>query len=288
MVLLLSCKTTREVRTDESIKKRTARSLLDDCYGSSFSPDWCGMKLNAEFSSGDEGQSFKATLRMRKDSVIWISVAPLLGIEMIRLMVTPDSLRYLSKIPDQKFYYVGGVSELSEKTGTDLSFDVLQNILFGNLFGLEEDERKFRSEVDSSNYLLISKYKRKVRKVVGMDDRKLESDTINVDFDDPRISKKLRRLNDDAVVISRYWIDSEKLRVVKTIFDDIVHRRNFQIEYSNHEMLDAKWLPKQCVMLLSNDGKSIGLKYEVDRISTGKPYEFPFEISDEYPRRDTL
>lgn len=288
MVFILSCKATRELSSELMIKKRPAKSLLDDCEQSSFAPEWCGMKINAEFVLGDEGQSFKATLRIRKDSVIWISVAPLLGIEMIRLMVTPDSLKYLSKIPDQKFYYLGGISELSEKTGADLSFDVLQNILFGNLFGLEEDERKFRSEVDSTNYLLISKYKRKVRKVVGMDDRKLESDTINVDFDNPRVTKKLRKLDDDGVVISRYWIHGEKLRVVKSVFDDIVHRRNFQIEYSNHELVDEKWSPKQCNMLLSNDGKLIQVRYDVDRISTGKPYEFPFEIGDEYPRRDTL
>ncbi|MFM7106290.1 MAG: DUF4292 domain-containing protein [Flavobacteriales bacterium] len=147
------------------------------------------MKLDAEFNAGDESQSFKATVRIRKDSIIWVSIAPLLGIEMIRLLVTPDSLKYLSKIPDQKFYYFGGISELSEKTGADLSFDVLQNILFGNAFGLEEDDMKFRSEAEAENYLLISKYKRKVRKVVGKDDRKLESDIIKVDFDDPRVSK---------------------------------------------------------------------------------------------------
>jgi hypothetical protein len=246
------------------------------------------MKLDAEFNAGDQSQSFKATVRIRRDSIIWVSIAPLMGIEMIRLLVTPDSLKYLSKIPDQKFYYLGGISELSEKTGADLSFDVLQNILFGNAFGLDDDDMKFRSDIEAENYLLISKYKRKVRKVVGKDDRKLESDSIKVDFEDPRVSKKIKRLNDDGIIISRYWVNGESFRIVKSVFDDIVHRRNFQIEYPTLEHTDMGWSPKQCVMKLNSDGKSLEVKYDVDRISVGKPYEFPFEISEDLVRRDTL
>jgi hypothetical protein len=246
------------------------------------------MKLDAEFSAGQESQSFKATVRMRRDSIIWVSIAPLMGIEMIRLVVTPDSLKYLSKIPDQKFYYSGGISELSEKTGADLSFDVIQNILCGNAFGLEDDDMKFRSETEAENYLLISKYKRKVRKVVGKDDRKLESDSINVDFNDPRVSKKIMRLSDDAIVISRYWVNGETYRITKSVFDDIIHRRNFQIDYPSLEHSEKGWYPKQCIMKLNHEGKSLEVKYDVDRISIGKPYDFPFEISEDLIRRDTL
>lgn len=288
LALLISCSSAREVSGDTQLKKRSASFILDECARNYFLPEWCGMKLDAEFISGSESQSFKATVRMKRDSVIWISISPLLGIEMLRLMVTPDSLKYLSKIPDQKFFFLGGISELSEKTGADLSFEVLQNLLLGNPFGLEEDDLKFRCEVESGNYLLISKYKRKVRRVVGKDDRRLESDTINVDFGDPKVSKKMKRLSDEAIVISRYWVDAESMRVVKSVFDDIVHRRNFQIDYPQHEATDNGWSPKQCVMKLNNDGSSLEVKYDVDRISIGKPYEFPFEISDDLVRRDTL
>ena len=288
LVLLFSCKSGREISHNTDIKRRPARWILDECERNYFLPEWCGMKLDAEFNAGDQSQSFKATVRIRRDSIIWVSIAPLMGIEMIRLLVTPDSLKYLSKIPDQKFYYLGGISELSEKTGADLSFDVLQNILFGNAFGLDDDDMKFRSDIEAENYLLISKYKRKVRKVVGKDDRKLESDSIKVDFEDPRVSKKIKRLNDDGIIISRYWVNGESFRIVKSVFDDIVHRRNFQIEYPTLEHTDMGWSPKQCVMKLNSDGKSLEVKYDVDRISVGKPYEFPFEISEDLVRRDTL
>ena len=288
LVMLYSCKQGQVVTSGVDLKRRPAKLILEECERNNFLPEWCGMKLDAEFITGEESQGFKATLRIRKDSVIWISIAPLLGIEMFRLLVTPDSLKYISKIPDQKFYFIGGIAELSEKTGADLSFEVLQNILFGNPFGLDEDDMKFRSEIDATNYLLISKYRRKVRKVVGRDDRKLDSDTINVDFDDPRVSRKLRKLSDDAVVISRYWVSSESYRIVKSVFDDLVHRRNFQIDYSKQEHSDFGWSPKECTMRLTNDRNSFEIKFEVDRISVGKLYEFPFEISDDLVRRDSL
>ncbi|MFM7103885.1 MAG: hypothetical protein ACKOW8_00065, partial [Flavobacteriales bacterium] len=103
-----------------------------------------------------------------------------------------------------------------------------------------------------------------------------------------RVSKKIKRLNDDGIIISRYWVNGESFRIVKSVFDDIVHRRNFQIEYPSLEHTDMGWSPKQCVMKLNSDGKSLEVKYDVDRISVGKPYEFPFEISEDLVRRDTL
>jgi hypothetical protein len=287
-LFVYSCRNIHQTAYDQPLKRRPAKFILDECRQNAFEPDWCGMKLDAELLSGEESQSFKATVRMRRDSIIWISIAPMLGIEMIRLIVTPDSLKYLSKIPDQKFYYLGSISELSDKTGADLSFSVLQDILCGNPVGFEDDAMKFRSEIDSMHYLLISKYKRKVRKVVGKDDRRLENDSIHVDFDDPRVSKKIKKLSDDGIVISRYWINAETFRLNKSVFDDIIHRRNFQIDFANHELLNEQWIPKKCSMKLVNDGATLEVRYDVDRISTGKPYDFPFEISDDIPRRDTL
>ncbi|HAR20844.1 MAG TPA: DUF4292 domain-containing protein, partial [Cytophagales bacterium] len=38
------------------------------------------------------------TIRIRKDSVIWISVNPALGIEVVRALITKDSIFVIDKI----------------------------------------------------------------------------------------------------------------------------------------------------------------------------------------------
>ena len=41
---------------------------------------------------------FNAFIRMRKDSVLWVSVNALLGIEAFRVLITPDSVKVINKL----------------------------------------------------------------------------------------------------------------------------------------------------------------------------------------------
>jgi hypothetical protein len=91
-LLLTACKTTERVAKEKAVKNRTAGFVLKRYNESRFDYDWLGMKVDADFGTETESSGFKATIRMRKDSLIWVSITPALGIEMIRVMITPDSL----------------------------------------------------------------------------------------------------------------------------------------------------------------------------------------------------
>jgi hypothetical protein len=247
------------------------------------------MKVDADFGTETESSGFKATIRMRKDSLIWVSITPALGIEMIRVMITPDSLKYLSKIPDNKFYYLGNFEDVNKLVGTAFDFEMLQQLLVGNAIGLEKDERRFRSEVDGDDYLLISKYRRKVRRVVGVDDRKLESDTILVNPDDPRFQRTMRKSEDaDDLIVSRYWFEASQFRLVKSIFNDLLRQRTLEISYNDFHASEEQFYPANCRLTISNPQVKQILNYEITKLASGKAYDFPFEIPVDYVRRDTL
>lgn len=53
--------------------------------------NWFTAKLNIQPESGMIS-NFGGQIRMQRDSVIWISVTALLGVEAARIMITPDSL----------------------------------------------------------------------------------------------------------------------------------------------------------------------------------------------------
>jgi len=290
LMVVVSCKSKKEVtEKKDPIRNRTAGFVLRHYEENKYNFEWLGMKVDADYMVMGETQGFKATIRMRRDSTIWISISPALGIEMIRMMVTPDSLKYLSKIPDNKFYYLGGFEDINKLVGIELDFDMLQDLLIGNALGLEKDEGRFRSETDEDSYLLISKYKRKVRRVVGVDDRKLEDDTIVVNPNDPRYKRTLKRVDEeDGLIVSRYWMEPERYRLVKSIFNDLMRQRTMEIRYSDFKEDNEQFYPSECRLIMSGPQINQELKFSITKLSSGKAYDFPFELPDDYVRKDSL
>jgi len=289
MSAMSACRKPKEVVRETPVKNRTAGYLLKRYSENKYAFDWLGMKVDASFGTEDNSDNFKATIRMRKDSAIWVSIVPALGIEMIRVMITPDSLKYLSKIPENKFYYTGGFDEIGRLIGIDFDFEMLQDLLVGNAIGLEKDEQRFRSEIDDNDYLLISKYRRKVRRVVGVDDRKLEGDTILVNPDDPRFRRTAKRTDEeDGLIISRYWLEPAGFRLVKSVFNDLLRQRTMEISYEDFQPDGEQYYPAKCRLVMSSTQVRQEMRYEITKLSSGKPYEFPFDVPDDYVRRDSL
>jgi len=88
-------------------------------------------KVEVDYSGGDgKKYNVNAVLRMYKDSIIWISVNALLGIEAIRMVVTKDSVRLVNKL--DKVYTARSVSYLQEVTALPLDLSTLQDLIIGN------------------------------------------------------------------------------------------------------------------------------------------------------------
>lgn len=88
-------------------------------------------RSRVNYDDGDRSLGATASIRMRKDSLIWISVSPGFGLEAARGLITQDSLVLLNKL--QKEYYAYSFSELSHKLGVKVDYNVLQAALLGDL-----------------------------------------------------------------------------------------------------------------------------------------------------------
>jgi hypothetical protein len=73
--------------------------------------------------------NFNATIRMKKDSVIWISVSPGMGIEVYRIMITKDSIRILDRI--HKSYISRGVDYLGQFVSYPVNLREMQKLIAG-------------------------------------------------------------------------------------------------------------------------------------------------------------
>ena len=125
---LSSCSATRkggkvakkEMDTD-FLLKQLARQMLQ--------PEWFSARTNIDYDDGSQSFSATATIRIRRDSLLWLSIKKL-GFELARVQVTQDSVYVLDRINNE--YMIEGLGYLSESYGLPASLTQLQDVILGN------------------------------------------------------------------------------------------------------------------------------------------------------------
>lgn len=74
-------------------------------------------------------QNANLALRLQRDKAIWMS-ASLVGIEGVRVLLTPDSVRVINRL--QNTYFAGGYDYLSQLLNVPVSFADMQALLLGD------------------------------------------------------------------------------------------------------------------------------------------------------------
>lgn len=128
-------------------------------------------------------------IRVRKDSLIWVSISKL-GIEAVRGLITRDSITIVDRI--HKEYSVYDFPTLSRQFNFAMNFELLQALIIGNLPLPKRPAQKIKNERD---YLLLRQSEGKVlvENYIGEQDRKLKKlmlteqptkNTLRLDYED--------------------------------------------------------------------------------------------------------
>ncbi len=105
--------------------------------------DYLSAKAKVDFTS-EKNLSLTANFRIRKDSLIWISLSPGLGIEAARIIVSQDSIWVLNKL-DKSFEQMD-FAAVSKDFDFDINYRLLQSVILGNLIFPYEREQVVRSD----------------------------------------------------------------------------------------------------------------------------------------------
>lgn len=88
-------------------------------------------KLDVDYEDADgKKYNVNAHLRMFKDSLIWVSITAVLGIEGLRILIDKDSVRLLDK--QNRIFTVRSIPYLQELVELPLDLTTLQQLLIGN------------------------------------------------------------------------------------------------------------------------------------------------------------
>ena len=82
-----SCSTKRQI-IKEPLKEAKSTILLEELAKSELQFDWFSAKFSIEYIYDKKLTDFKGQIRIRKDSIIWLTFTPALGIEMARIKIT--------------------------------------------------------------------------------------------------------------------------------------------------------------------------------------------------------
>ena len=158
LLVLVSCESKRELVRTKGLKNISSKRIIKKHNATSFVANTLDSKLKVSYSVKNKGKStrvnLKVTLRILKDSIIWIKGSKLINV--FRAKITPNSFSYYS--PINKGYFKGDFSLLEKMLGTKVTFKQLQNLLIGESV-LDLTKPKYISEVSEGLYKLTPKDK---------------------------------------------------------------------------------------------------------------------------------
>lgn len=255
-----SCKTVHKAEKTPVIKKnkeledKTADALLQQISDSSFKALFINAKANVDADIGGEKNSFNISMRMRRDSVIWISISPALGIEVARIYISPDSIKFINRLSHT--YKLTDYKFLNDFLKMNVDFYDLQGLLTGNLFAYRKN--KFNSVYNEENkfYILSTLSKHKLKR--SLEDK------------DP-----------NKPVIQDVWLSDENYRITRISIEDERVQKSLLTEYSDFRNTATGLFPFKSVTSIKAE-KNILLTIEYNKIVVDEQQEFPFTVPPSY------
>jgi hypothetical protein len=264
LLCLIACRTARKtpkpivIRESHYLTERSAEELLALIHQHRFDAQWLGAKGEAEIRMDDRKEAFDITLRMRKDSLIWISVSPLLGLETMRILITPDSVKLLNRLTRE--YLASPLDFLNNRLRMNVDFDILQNLLTGNIFAYKKN--KFNSVYNNEDgyYILSTLSKHKMKRA-------------------------LEEKDPNKPVVQDIWINNENFRIVKHSIEDERLDKVLITQYHQFKTTAAGEFPRESTTHLKAE-QEFTMTISFKKVIVNEPLQFPFSIPASYKPMD--
>ena len=131
----------------------SAKKLIKKNDAVKFDKSSIKASLTIKYSGKAELPNLKASLRILKDSVIWMSVSKF-GIPLAKVIITNDQIQFYEKL--SKTYFIGDFKLIEDWIGVELDFNKVQNLFIGEaLLNLNRD--KYEIDIQENLYILKPK-----------------------------------------------------------------------------------------------------------------------------------
>jgi len=251
----VSCSPARKA-IREPLKQEGPQFLYTQLQGNKLTFNTFSTRASVDIRSSKTEMSLKAQIRIKKDSTIWISFSPLLGIEVVRLVLTPDSVKFLDRI--NRSYFCGNYSFFHDFYKVGFDYDMIESILLGVDFRCY-DEGVMNAGIDHLLYRLSTANRRKIKRFV--------------------------RSNSDSerVLLQDVWLDPQSFRIRKLKLQEANRdSRKLEAEYESLLTLaNGDVVPHEITIGIKAE-EEIKLKLNYNKVMINDPQTYPFSVPASY------
>ena len=104
----------------DSLKEK---SIFFETFSASFT---------GKYENNDQNIPLKGMIRIKKDQFIWISLRPALSIEIGRLLITQDSIKYLDRMKNE--YLAESYSYIQKNFGLEMNYNIIESAVTNKFF----------------------------------------------------------------------------------------------------------------------------------------------------------
>lgn len=253
-LLTSSCKSSKSI-AKKSLREFTAKRLIEEVENNSFDYESFHAKMSAKIDANGKNVNVKGQLRMKKDSIVWMSASLPLGVEVVRIMVTPDSVFFLNR--NEKTYLTESISSFSDISPMINSIGFIQSVLVGNDINLRNTD-DYNVYIDDNQFnLLISK----------------------------DLKKAIKHSEEGwRVMMKDIWIDPDHFKITKYYIKEYNNdRRKIELQYSDFELVGDKYIPTKINITVRGD---VSLKATINysNIVINEDVNFNFNVPKKYER----
>jgi hypothetical protein len=251
-----SCKTQKKITINNRkciLDFKNSRTLTTNLKANELKFNSIKAKLSADVSFDSTNNSFSIALRIKKDSIIWMSLT-VFGIEGARVLITKDSVKFVN-IRDKR-YFKGDFSYISKLLNTELDFEMLQSLLVGNSVTFYDEEEKIKPGVDNCQYTLGTVRKFKMRK-----------------------AERGKELREPAQSI---YMIPENYKISRILFYEFNPDRSFDAHYGEFTKVDSSQFFPFKMNYNIKAQKNVNMDLIFSKVTLNEEQSFPFKIPDNY------
>lgn len=249
-LLLAGCKSSQKVATVETGDAKAHTEFFDLMQKQAFQFETLNARMNAEILIPGKEMSSRVDMKMVKDSAFMLSVQPVLGIELFRMVMNRDSIWVIDRM--NRRYLAENYANLKGQTPIVFNYNNLQSLFVDHLFFPGEDQVTPR--------------------IYNRFELNQEGSTAEI------------KAKDKMGLLYMFTADGEE-KLLSTYVTDKAENFALQWLYSDFRIADGQPFPHRMdIKLLEKGNSKGGIRLGFSRVQTNVPVQIEVSVPDKYKR----
>ena len=261
---IVACRAPKTIIHKSEIKNITPTVLYDSLKCNYGNIKAYNGKFKAVIEQDKKSNTVYGSIKIKTDSIVWVSINPGMGIEIARAQFLKDSMYVLERINSQ--YYKGSYIYLKKILDIDLEYNTLQSLLLNSLIflGSENDtntvlKNSIIKKEKSGKFIQIENFQKRYVKRIDSDDQL------------PPVYERIR-------------IDNRNLKISEILIKDFKDQSQIEIDYLDFEFNEGINVdfPKTINIKIKKGNKTITICLMFSKQEFNNLNSFQFSIPNSY------